>query len=95
MGKSGQVRIHRWTLRKKYLHSKAVYRYERFCVPVLKRFQDIVKPFAGREVKIKIELQEDGFTMQVHLSSEEGQTNKQSHFHPLKGGINQLKEMIN
>jgi hypothetical protein len=28
-----------------------------------------VKPFASREVNIKIEPQEDGFTMQVHLSS--------------------------
>jgi hypothetical protein len=63
------VRIHRWVSRKKYLHDKAAYEYERFCVPVPKRFQDIVKPFAGREVKIKIEPHEAGFTVKVCLSS--------------------------
>jgi hypothetical protein len=63
------MKIHSWVSRKKYLNNKAAYGYERFCVPVPKRSQNIVKPFAGREVKIKIEPQEDGFTMQVKLSS--------------------------
>ena len=30
--------------KKKYLHGKRVYEYERFYVPVPKRFQQIVKP---------------------------------------------------
>jgi hypothetical protein len=63
------MKIHSWVSRKKYLHNKAAYEYERFCVPVPKRLQSIVKPFAGREVNIKIEPHKDGFTMQVHLSS--------------------------
>jgi hypothetical protein len=63
------MRIRRWISRKKYLQNMAAYEYERFCVPVPKRLQNIVKPFAGREVNIKIEPHKDGFTMQVHLSS--------------------------
>jgi hypothetical protein len=67
--RSNQVKIHHWTLGKKYLRHKAAYGYERFCVPVPKQFQNIVRPFAGKDVKIKIEPHEDGFTMQVNLSS--------------------------
>ena len=63
------MKIHSWVSRKKYLHNKAAYEYERFCVPVPKRLQNIVRPFAGKDVKIKIEPHEDGFTMQVNLSS--------------------------
>jgi hypothetical protein len=63
------MKIHSWVSRKKYLHNKAAYGYERFCVPVPKRFQSFVKPFAGREVNINIIPHKDGFTMQVRLSS--------------------------
>ena len=63
------MKIHSWVSRKKYLHNKAAYEYERFCVPVPKQSQNIVKPLAGREVNIKIEPHKDGFTMQVNLSS--------------------------
>jgi hypothetical protein len=66
--RSNQVKIHHWVSRKKYLRNKAAYGYERFCVPVPKQFQNIVRSFASKDVKIKIEPQEDGFTMQVHLS---------------------------
>ena len=38
------MKIHSWVSRKKYLHNKAAYEYERFCVPVPKRLQSIVKP---------------------------------------------------
>ena len=63
------MKIHHWVSRKKYLNNKAAYEYERFCVPVPKQFQNIVKPFAGKDVKIKIEPHEDGFTAKVCLSS--------------------------
>jgi len=49
------LRIYRRVSKKKYLHGKRVYEYEMFYVPVPKRFQQIMKPFANHDVKVKAE----------------------------------------
>jgi len=57
------LRIYRRISTKKYLHGKATYEYERFYVPVPKRYHHIVKPFVGKEISIEVEPVENGFVV--------------------------------
>jgi len=49
------LRIFRRTSKKNYLHGKAVYKYEQLYITVPKRFQNIMKPFVGQDIKVKVE----------------------------------------
>jgi len=59
------LRIYRRVSRKKYLHGKRVYEYERFYVPVPKRFQHLVKQFAFKDLRIRVEQDARGFVVRV------------------------------
>ena len=59
------MRLYRRVVKKDYLHGKAVYRYERFYIPVPRRYHDLVRPFLGVELNIQVEPAEDGFTVRV------------------------------
>jgi len=63
------LRIYRRVSRKNYLHGKAIYEYERFYVPVPKLFQHIVEPFVGKDLKVKVEPDQDGFVVKITLPS--------------------------
>ena len=63
------MRIYRHISKKKYLHGKRVYEYERFYVPVPKRFQQIVKPFASQDIKVKVEPETEGFVIRIKVRS--------------------------
>ena len=63
------MRIYHRVSRKKYLHGKRVYEYERFYVPVPKRFQQYVKPFANQDVKVRVEPEKEGFIIRVQTRS--------------------------
>jgi hypothetical protein len=63
------LRIYRRISKKKYLHGKKVYEYERFYVPVPKRFQQIVKPFVSQDIKVKVEPETEGFIVKVQVFS--------------------------
>ena len=63
------MRIYRHVSKKKYLHGKRTYKYERFYVPVPKRFQQIVKPFVDQDIKIKVEPEAEGFVMRIQVRS--------------------------
>jgi hypothetical protein len=76
------LRIYRRISGKKYLCGKAVYRYEQLYIPVPKRFQGIVKPFLGQDLKIKIEPDKDGFMTKTHISSRPKQTKKEQNIQP-------------
>jgi len=65
------LRIYRRISKKKYLHGKRVYEYERFYVPVPKRFQQIVKAFAHKNLRIKVERDAKGFIVRVQVPSDE------------------------
>ena len=54
------MRLYRRVVKKDYLHGKAVYEYERFYVPVPKRYHDLVRPFLGVDLEIKVEPVEGG-----------------------------------
>jgi hypothetical protein len=75
-GAPKKYRIYRRVSRKKYLHGKRVYEYERFYVPVPKRFQHLVKPFARRDLKVKVEQETEGFVMKVQVRPSQKQTKK-------------------
>jgi len=59
------LRIYRRVSKKNYLHGKRVYEYERYYVPVPKRFQQYVKPFVNQDVRVKVEPEKEGFTVRV------------------------------
>ena len=63
------LRIYRRVSKKNYLHGKAIYEYERFYLPVPKMFQHIVRPFVGKDLKVKIEPDKDGFVVKVTFPS--------------------------
>jgi len=59
------LRIYRRISKKNYLHGKAIYEYERFYIPIPKKFQKIVKPFVGQDLRVKVEQEKDGFVVKV------------------------------
>ncbi|MBS7615538.1 hypothetical protein KEJ18_07430 [Candidatus Bathyarchaeota archaeon] len=59
------MKIYRRVSKKSYLHGKRVYSYERFYVPVPKRFHNIIKAFLSRELKVKVEPEGEGFIVRV------------------------------
>jgi hypothetical protein len=63
------LKIYLRTSKKKYLHGKRVYEYERLYVPVPRPCKHIVKPFVKKDIKVRTEQDVDGFTMKVRLSS--------------------------
>ncbi len=69
------MRIYRRVSKKKY-HNKALYEYERFFVPVPKRYHDFVRPFTGKDVKVKVESVENGFVLKVQLRSPPNATSR-------------------
>jgi hypothetical protein len=75
-GAPKKYRIYHRVSKKKYLHGKRVYEYERFYVPVPKRFQHLVKPFARRDLKVKVEQETEGFVMKVQVRPSQKQTKK-------------------
>ncbi|MBS7657427.1 hypothetical protein KEJ33_05840 [Candidatus Bathyarchaeota archaeon] len=63
------MKIYRRVSKKNYLHGKRTYAYERFYVPVPKRFHNLIKAFLGKELKVKVELAAEGFTVRVQAVS--------------------------
>jgi hypothetical protein len=61
------LRIYHRVSKKKYQHGKRVYEYERFYVPVPKRYQQIVKPFASQEAKVKVEPDAEVFVIGIQV----------------------------
>ena len=61
------MRLYRRVSRKRYF-GKAVYEYERFYVPVPKRFNDIVKPFLGKDLEVTVEKRDDGFLLYARVA---------------------------
>lgn len=47
--------------RKKYCHGKNVYTYERFYMPIPKKFHDKIKPFLNRSLGIEVKLMNGSF----------------------------------
>ena len=52
---------------KEVFFSKAVYEYERFYVPVPRRFNDMVKPFLGEDLEISVERRDNGFLLHARV----------------------------
>ena len=56
----GTIRIQRKVSKKRYLHGKHTYTYERLYVPIPKRFHDKVKPFLNKNLKIEVRRKNNG-----------------------------------
>lgn len=61
------MRIYRHVSKKKYLHGKRVYEYQKFYVPVPKRFEQIMKSFASQDINIRVEPEAEGFMMRIQV----------------------------
>ena len=59
------LRLYRRVVKKNYLHGKAVYHYERFYVPIPRRYHDLVRRFLGVDLDIQVEDVEDEFIVRV------------------------------
>jgi hypothetical protein len=53
--------------KKKYLNGKRVYEYERLYIPIPKRYLQILKPFIGKNVKVKVEPETEGFVIRIQV----------------------------
>ncbi|MEM2112395.1 MAG: hypothetical protein QXX08_11060 [Candidatus Bathyarchaeia archaeon] len=63
------MKIYRRVSKKNYLHGKRTYAYERFYVPVPKRFHNLIKAFLGRELKVRVEPEGDSIIVKIQAVS--------------------------
>ena len=54
------VRIQRKVSKRRYLHGKQTYTYERFYVTIPKEFHDKVEPFLNKNLKVEVIPKKDG-----------------------------------
>ena len=50
------VRIQSRISRKRYLHSKQTYKYERISLPIPRKFHKTVKPFLKQDLKMDVSI---------------------------------------
>ena len=56
----GTIRIQRKVSKRRYLHGKRTYTYERLYVPIPKEFHDLVEPFLNKNLKVEVRRKNDG-----------------------------------
>lgn len=59
MRREATARITRKLSKKKYCHGKNVYTYERFYMPIPKKFHEKIKPFLNKSLGIEVKLMND------------------------------------
>jgi len=61
------LRIYRRVSKKDYLHGKRVYEYERLYIPIPKRYTHLLKIFIGKNLKVEVEQNQEGFNVRGKL----------------------------
>ncbi len=83
MRRETTCKIMRKLSKKTYCHGKNVYVYERFYIPVPKRFHERIKPFLDKRVRIEVKL-ENGALDIICRPCENSPTSKENRFCPTK-----------
>jgi hypothetical protein len=64
------VKIQVGTVRKRYLNNKRLYEYKRVSLNVPRRFHNVVEPFLGKQLQMKVNAKEGVITITLNVANE-------------------------